>query len=225
MTARGRRISAVMAAVMAGLAACSYRGGDIGDAMTRKFRWYSYLQGDDIRTWCPLGSGDRFRVVYNAIYGEQVRMYDLDAARRFLVVHVTQPNDAAVFTLDDPLAPGRAQESRAQLRPAEYDRMIEAFAASGMFAPPPVGLRLPSRSYFWTAAWCRNGTFGFTAWRYPSPSFDAIGFDRLLFALDFTEVPVAQPAPVPFDPLRADEQRKGLTGEFTLEIGPQGLVR
>src|SRR5690606_6468296 len=56
------------------LAACTYRGAD--DPVSRKFSWFSYLNGDDIRRECVAGAADRYRFVYNGINVEQVRTYD-----------------------------------------------------------------------------------------------------------------------------------------------------
>jgi len=219
------QIFAAGAVVAGSLASCTYAGGDIGDPLTRKFHWFSYVAGDDLRKSCAASGPDRYRVVYNGVYGEQLRMYDLDAVRRLLVVHVTRPGNASTVVLSDPLAPWTADEARVQLDAATYERLVASFAAAGMFDPPPVGLEMESNGYFWTAAYCRQGQFGFTAWKYPSDAFSRLTFKGVLLPLDPTGVPVAEAGPVPFDPLRADERRKGAVGDFTLKVGRDGLVR
>jgi hypothetical protein len=183
------------------LSGCSYRGEDIGSPLVRKVRWFSYVGGDDIREACAAGSPDRFRLVYNGIYLDQLRMYEVDALRRLLIVHVTVPGDASRLDPFDLAAPWRAREAREQLDGATYAALVDSFAGSGLFDPPPVGLDLPARSYFWTAAYCRDGAFGFTAWKHPSPAFDRLAFPALLFRLDPTGVPVAEAGPIPFDPI------------------------
>lgn len=224
MTATIFRMTAALLAIL-GLSACAYRGGDIGDPVTRKFHWFSFVDGEDIRATCQAGTPDRFRLVYNGIYDEQLRIYELDALRRLLVVRVVQQGDAGRLSSVDPLAPYRAAEERVQLDQPTYDGLVRSFAASGMFAPPPVGLELPSRSYYWTAATCKDGRYGFTAWKHPSAAFDALAFPRPLFALDPSGIAVNQAKPVPVDPQWEDAARRLEVTAFTLKVGKAGLVR
>lgn len=224
MTALLLRMTGVVLAI-AGLAGCAYRGGDIGDPVTRKFHWFSFVEGEDIRSSCQAGTPDRVRLVYNGIYDEQLRIYELDALRRVLAVKVVQQGQASRISSDDPLGPWRAEDRKVQLEPAAYDRLMAAFAASNMFAPPPVGLNLPSRSYYWTAATCKDGRYGFTAWKHPSAAFDAIAFTEPLFALDPTGIPVNQAKAVRLDPQWEDMARRGEVTSFTLTVGKHGLMR
>lgn len=224
MTATIFRMTAAVLAMLS-LSACAYRGGDIGDPVTRKFHWFSFIDGEDIRATCQAGTPDRFRLVYNGIYDEQLRIYELDALRRLLVVRVVQQGDAGRISSADLLAPYRAAEERVQLDPPTYDGLVGSFDASGMFAPPPVGLELPSRSYYWTAAICKDGRYGFTAWKHPSAAFDALAFPRNLFALDPSGIPVNQAKPVPVDPQWEDAARRLEVTVFTLKVGKAGLVR
>ncbi|MEW5726473.1 MAG: hypothetical protein AB1918_01470 [Pseudomonadota bacterium] len=217
------RPAAIILGMMA-LASCTYRGGDIGDPVTRKFHWFSYVEGEDIRATCQPGTPDRFRLVYNGLYHEQLRMYDLDSLRRLLVTRVAGDADLKDVDPKDLAAPWRADESRVQLDQATYDDLTARFAASGMFAAPPVGLTLPARSYHWTAAFCRDGAYGFTAWKHPSPAFAAITFDDALFALDATGIPVNAAKPVPIDPQFEDRVRRNEATDFTLKVGRSGLV-
>lgn len=207
------------------LSACAYRGGDIGDPVTRKFHWFSFVDGEDIRATCQPGTPDRFRLVYNGIYDDQLRIYELDALRRLLVVRVVQQGNAGRLSSDDLLAPWRAAEERVQLDEGTYAGLVGSFAAGGMFAPPPVGLELPSRSFHWTAAMCRDGRYGFTAWKYPSPGFSDLPFARNLFALDPTGIPVNEARPVRVDPQWEDAARRLEVTTFTLKVGRAGLVR
>lgn len=211
--------------LMAALAACTYRGGDIGDPAVRKFHWFSFVEGEDIRTHCAPGTPDRYRVVYNGIYTEQLRIYEIDALQRRLKVNVTGDGDASTIDPQDLLGPWRADRADVPLDEAAFNRLVASFEQSSMFAPPPVGLELPARSYFWTAAWCRDGRYGFTAWKHPSPRFDAIAFDTILFGLDPTGVPVAKAGPIGFDPQWEDRRRRNEVTDFTLKVAPNGLVR
>jgi hypothetical protein len=64
-------------AILVLLGACTYREGGVGNPLTRRFQYFSYLGGDDIRRDCTAGTPARYRLVYNASYLEQVRTYDL----------------------------------------------------------------------------------------------------------------------------------------------------
>ena len=43
----------------------------------RKFTWFSYIGADDIREKCKYSSNPQYRFVYNGVYNEQVRTYDI----------------------------------------------------------------------------------------------------------------------------------------------------
>lgn len=224
MTSLFARLSVLLTAA-ATLASCTWAGGDIGDPLERKAHWFSFVGGDDIRATCDATSPDRFRLVYNGVYDEQLRIYELDSLRRLLTIRVVNQGNAGRLSTQDPLAPWRAVETKVQLDQAGYDGLVESFARGGMFAPPPVGLELPSRSYYWTAATCRQGRYGLTAWKYPSPAFAAMGFDARLFALDTTGVPVNQAKEVPFDPLWESKARRLEVTTFSLRVTADGILR
>ncbi|MBX9634428.1 MAG: hypothetical protein K2X44_05540, partial [Magnetospirillum sp.] len=131
------RFSAVFLAVSA-ISSCAYQGGDIGDPLVRKTQWFSFVEGEDIRASCAAGTPDRYRLVYNGIYDEQLRIYEVDALRRILTIRVTQPGNASRLSTDDPVAPWRAVEEKVQLDQPGYDRLVTSFEQGGMFAPPPV---------------------------------------------------------------------------------------
>lgn len=219
-----RRIFLGLVSVLA-LAGCSYGGGDMGDPVTRKFHWFSYVAGDDIRATCQMGTPDRFRLVYNGIYDQQLRLYDLDSVRRVLTVKVTAPGNAAHLSGDDLLAPWRATEGKVALGEAAYTGLVGDFAAAGLFGPPAVGRELPSRGYHWTAASCKDGQFRFTGWAYPDTDLDALAFVAPLFAADPTGIAVVRPAPIPFDPQYEDKLRRGEVTVFSLKVGAHGMVR
>ena len=224
MTPLFARLSALLVGVAA-LASCTWTGGDIGNPLERKAHWFSFVSGDDIRATCDATSPDRFRLVYNGVYDEQLRIYELDALRRVLAIRVVNQGSAGRLSGADPLAPWRAVEAKVQLDQPGYDRLVAAFATGGMFAPPPVGLELPSRSYYWTAATCHQGRYGFTAWKYPSPAFAAMGFDTQLFALDSTGIPVNHAKEVPFDPLWESKANRLEVTVFSLRVTADGVQR
>lgn len=219
-----RRFLVLAAALLP--AACAYTGDDLGNPLVRKAQWFSAVAGDDIRQVCQPGAPDRFRLTYNGQYARQVRVYDVDSASRTLTATVSKHNEGLLtVTLDDPLAPWRAEKVTTPLGQKQYGDLLAALTEAGQFGPPAVGLELPSGGYYWVGAFCRDGRYGVTGWLYPSPQFSALRFPALLFGLDMTGIPVAEPAPVSRDLDREQSERRGEVTTFTLKIGENGLVR
>lgn len=214
---------AAATAFVLGLAACTYTGEDIGNPFRRKVQWFSFVEGADIAAACAPGSAERFRLVYNALWDQQVRIYEWDAQGAELKISVVRRGNVATITLDDPLYPWRTDAATVALDKAGLASLSSALEASGAFGPPAVGLELPSHSYYWTAASCRGGKYGFTAWAYPSAAYDATRFPAALAALDPGRDGIAAPGPVPIDPIREYDRRRGALGEFTLKVGGNGL--
>src|SRR5947209_6032738 len=46
--------------------------------IVRSLNWFGFVAGDDIRAACTPGSRDRIRLVYNALWEEQVRTYEIN---------------------------------------------------------------------------------------------------------------------------------------------------
>ena len=59
-------VAAVILLVAFACAGCNYQGRD--DALSQRFTWFSYMNGDDILAACNPGAPDRFRFVYNGVY-------------------------------------------------------------------------------------------------------------------------------------------------------------
>ncbi|WP_299616623.1 hypothetical protein [Pelagibius sp.] len=228
---RGARCLAVLSGLV--LAACTYRG-EIDNPATIKATWFSYLNGDDIRTACAESAGDTYRLIYNADYNEQIRSYEVigdeaDGARLTVRVQGRSGLVLEEFRLGDPLAWSRWKTSQASLDAQTLGQLDRALEESGAFQPAPAGLRLHSRETFWVASLCRDGVFSFNAWRYPSARFDAVAFDEILFGHDATEVAVRAPRAVlpgdrrPESPQeRQGNDRSGST--FNLLVGENGLA-
>jgi hypothetical protein len=215
------------------LAGCTYREGGVANPVTRKFQYFSYLGGDDIRRDCIPGAPARYRFVYNAQYDEHVRAYDLRrigpgrGAVMTVQVFGGGGNLAAGFNPLDPTGPWRSQSAEVQLDEETYLRLIRAVEASGFGEPPPKGLSLPSWGFYWAVAACANGQFHYNAWLYPSERFDRIQFDQVLFALDRTGVPVHPPRPLNEAEyrLRSGAQITDPTyAPFEVKVGEEGLV-
>jgi hypothetical protein len=225
------RLGALALLVLAG--GCAYRDGGIGSPVTRKFQYFSYLGGDDIRGDCVPGAAARYRLVYNAVYDEQVRAYDLrrgatgSGATLSTQVFGGSGNLAAGFNPLDPTGPWRGASAQVQLDEATYLQLIRAIEASGFGQPAPAGLSLPSWGFYWAVAACANGQFHYNAWLHPSDRFDRIQFDKILFARDSTGAPVNPPRR-----LNAAEHRLASGADrndptistFEVKVGENGLV-
>ncbi|MBI3707745.1 MAG: hypothetical protein HY246_08715 [Proteobacteria bacterium] len=226
MAARGFVPGVVFLAAIA-LAGCAYRGG-VENPIIRKATWFSYLGGDDIRRQCVPGEPARYRLVYNAMWEQQVRTYDLrrvgpgnGAVLSTLVFG--GGGSVASFSPTDPTAPWRGQTAERRLPEADYLALIQAIDASGFGAPSPEGLVLPSWGFYWAVAACADGRFHFNAWLHPSDRFAAIRFADLLFTDDGSGVAVNEPRPLnealyrippagSYDPNSAFELRVGENG-------------
>jgi len=229
-----RRPLALAAALLAGLAACSYRG-DIDNPTTIKATWISYLNGDDIRAACVEGAPLSYRLVYNSDYDVQLRSYEVKgdgAGGALLTARVQGPSGLVVneVTFSDPLAFARWTKSERRLDAAQLEALDAALEASGAFAPAPQGLQLFSKETYWITSLCRDGVFHFNAWRYPSDRYDAITFDKQLFALDETGVAVRAPVAVPSTAAaKANVPRRRESSDergnyFLVKVGENGLT-
>ncbi|ARJ66859.1 hypothetical protein WV31_14845 [Magnetospirillum sp. ME-1] len=219
-----RRLALSTLALAAALSGCAYTGGDVGNPLFRKVQWFSFVEGADIREACAPGSPERFRLVYNALWDQQVRFYEWEStAPNLKISAITRPGNVATIELTDPLSPWRADTASAPLDQAARDGLSAALDQSGAFGAPAVGLQLPSHSYYWTAASCRQGRYTFTAWAYPSAAYDAARFPAALAALDPGRDKIVPPGPVAFDPFRENDRKRGGLGEFTLKVGADGL--
>lgn len=191
-----RRLAAgfVLALALGTLGAgCAYRG-DFDDPIQRRLQWFSFLDGGDIRADCAPGRPDRYRLVYNARFAEQVRAYEVTAdgaGGAYLVARVRGPYaNLLEFRVEDPLAPFRWRRSEATLTPAEFRAFKAALVDDGFLAPPPVGERYSSQRFYWVASGCMDGAHHFGAWQYPSARFAAMTVPAFLFARDKTGTPV-----------------------------------
>jgi len=210
------------------LGGCTYTGG-VGDPVARKFTWFSYIAGDDIKARCTAGSPAHYRLVYNANWAEQVRAYDM---RRSVITGggamlwtqvFGESNALTNFSLSDPQGPWRGQGAETRLSEDQYLALIRAIEASGFGQPSPDGLRLDSWDFYWVVTACADGRFHMNAWRYPSDRFAAITFDKVLFPLDPTKFAVNPPRHQEPALERTKADREG-GYYFQLRVGKDGFA-
>ena len=208
--------------------------------IVRSLNWYSYVGGDDIRAACRPGGRDRVRLVYNAIWEEQVRTYEIflqpdGTAGMTMGVLQGQGAGADLTTLfigkgDDATSPWRMRKGQRLLDAAETRELVGLLQASSAFGPPRDGLRLPDNDFWWTVASCRDGIWGYQAYHYPTDGFANVKFAEKLFAWD--NVPIAVNRPRKLEPaeLRRDMNTPGPAyrsmtrmDRWTLVVGKDGL--
>jgi len=229
-TPRRRLIAlAVLVGLGSAAGACAYHG-NFDDPIQRRLQWFSFLDGGDIRADCAPGRPDRYRLVYNARFAEQVRAYEVTAdgaGGAYLTARARGPySNLLRFGLDDPLAPFRWARSEATLSPAEFHAFKAALAADGFLAPPPVGDRYSSERFYWVASGCVDGTHHFGAWRYPSARFAAMTVPGFLFERDKTGTPVNLPHAVGGGDYAGPPGRTGEAGSdapFWITIDADGI--
>lgn len=211
------------------LAACSYRG-DIDAAPTIKFTWFSYLNGDDIREACRPGTPFRYRLIYNADYAKQIRVYEVTPNHLGGAAFVTRVSRGSGLRLDnfnikDPLGLGGFQRSDSALDGDGLAEVQHALDWSGAYKAAPKGLRLYSDQYYWVSALCHEGKFYFNAWLYPSEKYDFISFPAVLYGYDNSGIAVAPPKDVgPAARLKGSHQGQPANQIFQIRVGENGLV-
>jgi hypothetical protein len=110
----------------------AYSVGEIDNPLTQRITWFSYLGGSDIAEACGRGAGERYRIIYNGRYEEQLRSYEVtvhgDSAD--LVVRVREQANLTELSTADLLAPWRWRKAvalppeLAELRRHLADRIL-----------------------------------------------------------------------------------------------------
>jgi hypothetical protein len=176
---------------------CRASGGAPGNPIGIMAQWFSVLDGDDIRDSCRPGSGDRYRLIYNGRFQEQIRVYDVTAygpQEAILAARAVRPG--LNFSSPQGFDPGW-QTSRTPLAPAEFAEFRQRLEDSGFYDPTPVGLELFSTDFYWVGISCENGKFHYMAYARPSPRFEALTFPKFLFDHDETGLAVNPPRNIP----------------------------
>jgi len=207
---------------------------NVEQPIVRSFNWFDYVAGDDVRAACKPGGRSRVRLVYNAIWEEQVRTYEVflqpdGTAGLNIGVLADQGVVANVLINEgaDVTNPWRMRRGQRLLNAGETRELVNSLEASSAFGPPHDGIRLPDNDFWWTVASCRNGVWGFQAYHYPTDGFASVKFADKLFAWD--NVPVAINPPRKLEPsaFRRDFDRKsaqrGQGDRWILVVGTDGL--
>lgn len=201
--------------------------------IVRSLNWFAYVGGDDIRAGCGQDGRNRLRLVYNAIYDEQVRTYEIflqpDGHAGMTVGVLADQGNVANLTIGQPgdvTGPWRMRRGERLLAPGETAELVGLLQASQAFGPPRAGLRLPDIDFWWTVASCRNGTWGFQAYHHPTDGFANVKFAAKLFTWDPVPIPVNPPRKLEPAELRKDwnaPPNHMKANKWTLTVGADGL--
>lgn len=193
-TIRFPRGFVLLGAALLLLGACVAREGGINDPIQRNFQWFSFVGGDDIRARCVSGAPDRYRFVFNAVWEEQVRVYELErlpggqGAQFGVTVIRGAPNLLQAYLIDSPAVGSTRAQTR--LTEQEYRDLVRSVDQAGFARMPANGMRLQSYDFYWLVNACTGGRWHLNAWRRQDPGFERLGFDRLLFGHDRTGIAV-----------------------------------
>jgi len=207
---------------------------NVDQPVVRSFNWFGYVGGDDIRAECRPGSRNRIRLIYNGLWEEQVRSYELflqpDGTAGLNIGVLADQGDLSSLLISsgsDVTNPWRMRRGQRLLDAGQTADLMASLQASAAFGPPHDGLRLPDNDFWWTVASCRNGVWGFQAYHYPTDGFANARFAERLYALD--NVPVAINKPRKLEPAEfrrgfdSHSARRGRGDRWMLVVGKDGL--
>ena len=221
-------------AIAAVVAACAAQGA-AENPVSRVATWFDYVGAGDVRASCGAGSPNHYRFVYNAIYSEQVRAYEVTQnpvlsggtvdARAMPTLNLAQVNVASL----DIFIHGAI--SRQQLSAAELEELDRALAADADAYAAPRDTYLRSDRFYWTVGACRSGRLYFAAFDDMHPGFEQLHFPALLFRHDTTEIKVNLPRRLyndtwtmrDYQEHRLDDNRGA--PKFLLQVGDNALKR
>ena len=182
------------------LVACSYNNKEDQSPLARKLSWFSYLASNDIREKCGNTVVNQFRFVYNGMYLEQVRAYDLGPIHRDLArikMKITQKVELSLLETDtkkmDFLKPWRPIKSNTDIRRTDVELLIKSLESVAFFSPNKSVTRLPSKDFYWLVTACVRGVFFQRAYLWPQYKFEDLGFISLLKSWDFSNIPYNLP--------------------------------
>jgi hypothetical protein len=171
--------------------------------------------------------------VYNAIYSEQVRTYELflqpDGTTGLGIGVLADQGVVSNLLMNnggDALKPWSMKRGERILSPAETRDLMALFQESAAFGPPRDGQRLPDVDFWWTVASCRDGAWSFQAYHYPTDGFANVKFAQKLFSFDTVPVPVNPPRKLVPAELRRDPNapvNHMNANQWTLTVGRDGL--
>lgn len=197
-----RRAQTGLAALMiAGLAGCTFtQTSDVSNPLVRKASWFSYLNADDLRQACAAGDAEgQIRIIYNADYYKEVRVFELMPYPGFEEFNLTtrvfgpiQVKDINV-ELNAPLGAFGGEEAVDRIGRESYLAITDALQAEGFGLQGRDGLRLYSDDFYWVAIGCSSGGITLGAWASGVDDLRALAFPDVLANLSSVEKDLPDP--------------------------------
>lgn len=226
-----KNIAATVLLAVFALAGCQYAGPS-GDPVARNFSWFDYVGAENLKAACGPGASDRLRFVYNGIYDEQIRSYDVRAlpGRRGASLS-SWARGTGDWTRGVPatnlLSPWRGQRVNSVIDPQTLANLKSALRDDRFTDFKPVGLRLPSNEFYWVVTGCLDGRFHANAWLHPTGRYKSLKFPAILLQQDKTGVEFNGAVSVERrdeDSTRHESDRNVSDDVFWLQLGPNGIV-
>lgn len=196
-------------------------GTSLDNPLSRRTNWFAFVGGTDLQATCQPGQPDRIRLVYNGTWRGMQRIIAITGGRHPVLEEKTLGGmTVSRFSLGEAGEWWRGVDQSRPLTAQHYNDIRTALAQDHLTTPPSRSVRLDSDEYYWTGAACLDGRFTLTAWRYPDQAFQTLHFPTVIDLI----LPPAQPTPPPEPPNLAEFDRNARE-RWTLEIGPNGLVR
>ena len=219
-----------MAIIVILLSACSYNGG-AEQSVIRKFTWFSYIGADDFREKCKYSSSSQYRFVYNGVYNEQVRTYDIyqvEKDRYEIKINVTEEADVSSikFNREDPdfFQPWGPKSSVTNVSAKHINILERTLKNIGFFDSPPPSVNITSISFYWVISACVDQKFKQNAYIWPEEKFKTAAFPKLLSIWDYTDIPINLPRETSNFNVYGTTEVKDFRNHFNLKFGSDGLL-
>ena len=224
-------LSGLLGCFVMTLSSCSYEGGN-EQPVIRKFTWFSYIAAEDIKAKCIRGSKAQYRFVYNGVYNEQVRTYDItqvESDRYNIKISVTEEADISSYPLDinnpDFFEPWKPKISVTNVSAKDIGVLRQTLKDAGYFDSLPPSGKLSSINFYWVISTCIDGKFHQNAYYWPDKKFKTAEFPNLLRIWDFTEIPINPPRSTSKLSIYGTTETKHFRNHFNLDFGRNGFLR
>lgn len=212
------------------LASCTSEGGT-SNPFVRPFEWFSYANGDDIRKTCEPGTVSRYRIIYNGLYGEQIRTYNISqwpgAKEAEQITRVFKGGISTDWTISSAgLDIAGTHTSKKTISLQDLIAIEQALIAQGFEKPAIQGQILHSDEFYWIAMVCRDGVFKYYAWTDQNADIAKLPFREVLSKGDETGIAFLEPyVPIQYSRNSRYYSGRGSGGStyFTMQIGDNGL--
>ncbi|MEQ9128726.1 MAG: hypothetical protein RIF31_10700 [Thalassospira sp.] len=193
---------AVLTLAAVGLAGCTFtQNSDVSNPLVRKSTWFSYLNADDLRVACSAGDAEgRIRIIYNADYYKEVRVFELNpqlANQQFeLTSRVFGPAQVSNINVEvtAPLGAFSGDVTTDVIDRDGYLKITDALQNDGFGTQQQRdGVRLYSDDYYWVALGCSSGYVTLGTWMSGVDDLQALTFPTVLSEMSSIESDLPKP--------------------------------